>query len=133
MNKRLKAEEVKQECAKLIGYNTCFVCGCKKSKRGMTVHHLWYIFDDITYDKYKPQNDSNKLKYYTDLLEKVKEDPTRFMFLCNTHHQALERLNRFKPETIVKLLEALIFTKTNKRHAEMLPLLKVMVGSFNRT
>lgn len=112
MNKREKAEEVKLECAKVIGYNTCFVCGCTKSKKGMTVHHLWYIFDDVTYNKYQPPNDTNKLKYYTDLLVKVKEMPERFMFLCNTHHQALERLNRYKKETLTKLLEALALTKT---------------------
>lgn len=124
MNKRLEIEEVKQECAKLIGYNTCFVCGCIKSKRGMTVHHLEYIFNDVTYklSKYQPNNDTNKLKYYKDLLVMVKENPSRFMFLCNTHHQALEKLNRFKPETLVKLLEALILTKT--KHTNLKELLK---------
>lgn len=122
MNKRQEIEDVKQECAKFIGYNTCFVCGCVKSKRGMTVHHLEYIFNDITYKlpKYQPNNDNNKLKYYKDLLEEVKKTPERFMFLCNTHHQALERLNRFKPETLVKLLEALILTKTKYTHLEKL-------------
>lgn len=122
MNKRQEIEEVKQECAKFIGYNTCFVCGCTKSKRGMTVHHLEYIFNDVTYKlpKYQPNNDNNKLKYYKDLLEEVKKTPERFMFLCNTHHQALERLNRFKPETLVKLLEALILTKTKYTHLEKL-------------
>ena len=69
MNKRQEIEEVKQECAKIIGYNTCFVCGCTKSKRGMTVHHLEYIFNDVTYKlpKYQPNNDNIKLKYYKDL------------------------------------------------------------------
>lgn len=111
MNKRQKAEEVKQECAKLIGYNTCFVCGCKKSKKGMTVHHLEYVFNDIVYKNYE-RNDTGKLKYYTALLEQVKENPKRFMFLCNTHHQALERINRYKPETLKRLLKALKLTKT---------------------
>ncbi len=111
MNKRQKAEEVKQECANLIGYNTCFVCGCKKSKKGMTVHHLEYVFDDVTYSKY-PRNDSGKLEYYTALLEMVKDNPKRFMFLCNTHHQALERLNRYSSKILKKLLQALKLTKT---------------------
>ena len=119
MNKRLKAEEVKQECARIIGYNTCFVCDCIKSKKGMTVHHLEYVFYDITYNKYKPSNDTNKLAYYTDLLKMVKDRPERFMFLCNTHHQSLERLNRFKPTTLVKLLEALLMTKTNPKYKGM--------------
>jgi hypothetical protein len=127
VSKRLLAEEVKLKCAKIIGYDGCFVCDCLKSKRGMTVHHLEYIFNDVVYKKYQPPNDSNKLKYYTDLLVEVKTNPKRFMYLCNTHHQSLERLNRFKPSTLVKLLEALLHTKTNTRHAELLPLLKKMI------
>ncbi len=130
MNKRLKAEEVKQECAKHIGSNKCFVCQCLKSKKGMTVHHLEYVFDDVTYKKYQPPNDTNKLAYYTDLLEMVKDIPTRFMFLCNTHHQALERLNRYKPETIVNLLHALLLTKTNPKHDQLLPMLKEMIDKL---
>lgn len=77
----------------------------------MTVHHLWYIFDDVVYKNY-PKTDEGKYRYYVDLYQKVVEDPTRFMFLCNTHHQALERLNRYKRETLEKLLEALALTKT---------------------
>jgi len=111
MNKRAKTEEAKQRIGKIIG-STCFVCGCTKSKKGMTVHHLWYIFNDVVYKNYT-RNDDGKLKYYTDLLIKVQETPERFMFLCNTHHQALERLNRYKKQTLNKLLEALQKTKTN--------------------
>lgn len=110
MNKRLKVEAIKQDIGKIIG-NTCFVCGCTKSKKGMTVHHLWYIFDDVIYKNY-PQTVDGKIKYYTELLKKVEEMPKRFMFLCNVHHQALERLNRYKKETLTKLLEALALTKT---------------------
>ena len=119
MNKRQETEEVKQECAKLIGYNTCFVCD---TKNGIIIHHLEYIFDDVTYKlpKYQPNNDSNKLKYYKDLLIMVKDRPERFMVLCNKHHQILERLNRFKPETLVKLLDALTLTKTKYIHLEKL-------------
>lgn len=110
MNKRLMAEEVKQEIGKIIG-NTCFVCGCTKAKGGMTVHHLEYVFNDVVYKNYE-RNDTGKLKYYTALLEVVKQKPKRFMFLCNKHHQALERLNRYKKETLDGLLRALKKTKT---------------------
>jgi len=135
MNKRLQREEIKLKCAEAIGVSGCFVCGCTKHKKGMTIHHLEYIFNDVTYNlpKYKPTNDSTKLAYYTDLLPLVVEIPARFMYLCNPHHQALERLNRFNPETIVSLLEALLLTKTNPKQNELAKLLKVMVGSFNHT
>lgn len=111
MNKRLEAEEIKQNCAKLIGYDKCFVCGCKKARGGMTVHHLEYVFDDVTYKKY-PRNDTGKLQYYIDLYKMVELNPKRFMFLCNKHHQALERLNRYSDKILNKLLKALKKTKT---------------------
>ena len=132
MNKRLKREAVKLKCAEIIGTDKCFVCECKKHKKGMTIHHLWYIFDDVTYNlpKYKPTNDSTKLQYYEDLLPMVKDMPNRFLYLCNPHHQALERLNRFNPATIVKILEALILTKTNKRCEELIPLLKSLIETL---
>jgi len=110
MNKRLKAEEVKKQIGEIIGAD-CFVCGCKKARGGMTVHHLWYIFNDVVYKNYE-RNDSGKLKYYQELLPLVREQPTRFMMLCNKHHQALERLNRYKEETLERLLMALKLTKT---------------------
>lgn len=111
MNKRLKAEEIKLNCAKLIGTNKCYVCGCQKAKGGMTVHHLEYVFDDVTYSKY-PRNDTGTLQYYTDLYKEVEINPKRFMFLCNKHHQALERLNRYSKEILKRLLMALKKTKT---------------------
>lgn len=131
MNKRQARENIKLECAKLIGVDSCFICGCKKHKKGMTIHHLEYIFNDVTYGlpKYKPTNDSTKLQYYSDLLPLVKDRPERFMYLCNPHHQALERLNRFNPETIIKLLEALLLTKTNPKHNELLKMLKILANS----
>lgn len=110
MDKRVKAEEYKQNIGKIIG-NTCFVCGCKKAKKGMTVHHLEYIFDDVKYNNY-PRTADGHLKYYKALLVAVEDTPERFMFLCNVHHQALERLNRYRETTLDKLLEALSFTHT---------------------
>ncbi len=114
MNKRLEAEEIKQKCAKLIGYNKCYVCGCQKAKGGMTIHHLQYVFDDVVYSKY-PRNDTGKLQYYTDLYKAVKLNPKRFMFLCNKHHQAVERLNRYSDAILKKLLKARKLTKTRRK------------------
>lgn len=115
MNLRQKVEEIKKRIgAKIIGRGKCYVCGCGISKRGMTVHHLWYIFDDVTYKKFLPRNDTNTLKYYTALEPLTKDDPKRFMYLCNTHHQALEKMNRYGDELFKKLIKARKMTKTKR-------------------
>jgi len=118
MNKRMKAEEVKKRLGgKIHGRGKCFVCGCKISKRGMTVHHLWYVFNDVVHsnEKYQPRNDTTLLQYYQDLEPLVKENPKRFMYLCNTHHQAIERINRYGDKTLNKLLRARKMTNTGKK------------------
>jgi len=38
------------------------------------------------------------------------------MYLCNTDHVALERMNRYRPEKLVNLIHALILTQTNEKH-----------------
>lgn len=115
MNLRLQAEEVKKRIAKGLKYgDSCFVCGCKISRRGMVIHHLFYIFNDVVYSNY-PKNDSGKLQYYLDLEPLAKEMPERFLYLCNPHHQALERINRYSDKTLKRLLKARKLTKTGKK------------------
>lgn len=115
MNKRQLIEEIKTKLGKIIlGKGKCFVCGCRISKRGMTIHHLEYIFNDVIHSNYKPRNDTNTLRYYTDLEPLVRDRPKRFMYLCNTHHQALERINRYNDKTLKKLLQAKKMTKTRR-------------------
>lgn len=113
MNKRLQTEEIKTRLGKIIiGGGKCFVCGCRISKRGMVIHHLWYIFNDVVYKNYKPRNDTNTLRYYTDLEPLVIEDNKRFMYLCNPCHTSVEKLNRFGDKKLGKLLKARKLTKT---------------------
>ena len=112
MNKRLEAEEIKKSVAKLPRFGEkCFVCGCKISKGGMTFHHLWYIFNDVVYKNY-PKNDTGKLDYYKALEPLIREQPERFLYVCNTHHQAIERICRYGDKTLKKLLQARKMTKT---------------------
>jgi hypothetical protein len=128
VDKQVKAEEVKQKCAKLIGYDTCFICEAKKSRRGFTIHHLEYIFNDVIYKHY-PKTADGKLKYYEDLLVMVEANPARFMYLCNTDHIALERINRYSPKKLIKLIEALLLTHTNKNNShELRKLLRSMIN-----
>lgn len=72
----------------------CKVCGCITSKRGMVIHHRWYIDNDVTYKGY-PENDSGRLQYYLDLEPMIKKNPKRFSYLCNTDHHSLTKLSMF--------------------------------------
>ena len=115
MNLRQQTEAIKTRLGKKIhGKGKCYACGCKVSKRGMTIHHLEYIFNDVTYDQFKPHNDTNNLRYYKSLEPLVLENPKRFMYLCNTHHQAVEGLNRYGDELLGKLMKARKLTRTKR-------------------
>jgi len=95
-----------------LGNGKCWICGCITAKRGMTVHHLWYLKNnDIIYKNY-PKNDSGTLEYYTELYPKVVKNPKRFMYLCNTHHFTLEKFCRFGDKIYNKISIARKMTKT---------------------
>lgn len=107
---------VKTKCGTIaLGNGRCWICGCMKSKRGMVIHHLWYLLKgDVRYNdpKYLPHNDSNNLKYHNDLLPLIIKNPKRFMYLCTTHHFALEKLCRYGNIILNKLITARRMTKT---------------------
>ena len=134
MNKKFEVGKIKETLGKALSGGFCFVCEKDKSKKGFTVHHLKYIFQDVFYKNYKQYGPTDgQYRYYVDLEPVVLDDLDRFMFLCNPHHISLERLNRYNPETIVKLLEALLLTKTNPKHeGKFLPLLKEMLKEFDK-
>jgi len=83
----------KERCGKMLR-NKCGICGCKKAKRGMIIHHRWYITNDVIYSKY-PQNDAGRLQYYKDLEPIIKANTKRFAYLCNTDHQSLSMFLRY--------------------------------------
>ena len=107
MTLKEEIEKIKAECGRIaLGKGQCWVCGCKSAKRGMVIHHVWYIKNDVTHDQYLPRNDSNVLRYYQNLLPLVKKNPKRFMYLCSTDHQSLERLIRFGEKKFKQLIKA---------------------------
>jgi len=101
----LKAElyQLKQDIAKRYG-GVCFFCGARESKKGMTFHHIWYENNDVIHSNY-PKNSSGNIQYHKDLLKKIKENPKRFRYLCNNHHQALEKFLRYGDDMINKLMK----------------------------
>jgi hypothetical protein len=72
----------------------CYLCGTGWSVRGMTIHHIWYIPNDVTYDQF-PKGLKGSIDYYTQLAPLISRDSKRFRYLCNTCHQTLERFMRF--------------------------------------
>ena len=93
---------IKSDLARLPRFkNRCYVCHTEKSKRGMTFHHLNYEPGELTYSDFP-----SPLDYYEYLKYKVRQNPKRFLYVCNTHHQAITRIHRFSPLTRKRLLKA---------------------------
>jgi len=115
MTLKKQIKEIKIRCGKIaLGNGKCYICGCKDAKRGMVIHHRWYLsVGDIIYSSppYTPHNDSTTLQYYTDLYPLIKLVPKRFMYLCNTDHQSLERFCRYGDKKFNKLCLARKMTK----------------------
>jgi hypothetical protein len=81
------------------------------------------LFDDVTYNKYT-HDTAGQLRYYQELEPVVMKEMDRFLYLCNTDHVALERLNRYGEEKLVSLINALLMTKTNQKNKNLKKLLK---------
>lgn len=102
---------IKIKCGQIaLGRGKCYVCEAMVAKRGMTVHHLWYIENDITYKNF-PQNDSGRVEYYTKLYPLIYKNPKRFMYLCNTCHHAVGRMCWFGDKKFNKLCAVRKMTK----------------------
>lgn len=130
MNKKVEVSKIKTKLGEALGRGKCFICEKSKSRRGFTIHHLRYVFNDIIYKNY-PHDTDGQYRYYKDLEPVVLEDLERFMYLCNTDHVALERANRYIPEKFVRLIEALILTETNEKHkGKLVKLLKEMLKKY---
>lgn len=84
----------------------CFVCGAKHHRQGMTFHHLWYLPGEKVYSDFK-----NPLDYYKQLAPLIRKDPQRFLYVCNIHHQAIERLARWKGKNLARLVKAARMTR----------------------
>ena len=96
----MKASEIIASLGRLY-QDRCYVCHKKIKPKGFTIHHLYYITNDVKFADY-----ANRNLYYQALEPLVRKDPHRFMLLCNAHHQSIERLKRFKPENFNRLVSA---------------------------
>lgn len=108
-------ELIKIKCGMIaLGHGACYVCGCKVSKRGMTVHHIWYLTSGEVYYKDYPENTSGRLEYYSALYPLIYNNPKRFMYLCNNCHHAVGRICRFGEKKFKKLVEVRTMTLSHK-------------------
>ena len=73
-----------------VGIPECFACGQTNMKM-LTLHHHAYHNDSIIYDSYG-NTDDERLKYYANLNDEVKQRPENFTVLCHTCHQIVEWL-----------------------------------------
>lgn len=110
VNKLDQVRAIKQELAERYFNGVCYVCGRDRHKKGMTFHHKRYIANDVVHSNY-PKNASGNLKYYQDLAPLIRQKPTRFLYLCSIHHQAVERLLRYGAQTRKKLYKAVEMSK----------------------
>jgi len=110
VNKIDQVKAIKQELATRYFDGVCYVCGREHHKKGMTFHHKRYIANDVVHSNY-PKNSSGNLAYYQALAPLIRKKPTRFLYLCSIHHQAVERLLRYGSATRKKLYKAVEMSK----------------------
>lgn len=89
--------ELKKECINRIYEATnnfykpyCHSCYNGKVKN-LILHHLEYTNNSIVYKNFE-NSDDGRLKYYSCLLDEIKEDPYNFTVLCGYCHTYLEEL-----------------------------------------
>ena len=82
--------ELKKECFSRVGDSICFCCENTNPKQ-LVLHHLSYTKNSIIYSKFE-NNDDGRLKYYSNLLDEIKQDPNNFLVLCIDCHQVIEKL-----------------------------------------
>ena len=102
MSYRKLANQIKVKIAKLPNFKSrCYVCHTKKTRKGFTFHHKFYSTSDRNYKDFE-----NPLKYMVHLEPLIHQQPQQFLYVCNPHHQAIERLKRFGPKNFERLVKA---------------------------
>lgn len=111
---------IKLELAERYFDGVCYICGrdrgmvrgkrAKEQGGSMTFHHKRYVTNDVVHSNY-PKNSSGNLAYYQALAPLIRKKPTRFLYLCSIHHQAVERLLRYGSATRKKLYKAVEMSK----------------------
>jgi hypothetical protein len=98
--------------------NRCFVTHEKFTGRNMTIHHLWYIEDDVRRENY-PNGEKGRLAYLKDLRPKIEHMPFRFILIKNGIHTRIDHfrtgLSRMKRDNFMRLVLAVLMTRKEPR------------------
>ena len=123
----LNSEQIMQDLAIRFFDNRWFVTRQKIKKRGIFIHHLNYLENDVVRGDY-PKGEKGRQQYLTALRPMVEAMPFRFMLLTNGIHTRLDHvrrgLTRMKRENFMRLSLAVLMTE--KRN------IKKKVTSFHR-
>ena len=75
--------------------NRCYVCRKKRGK-GFVFHHIRY--DGKSYRDYPTSK-----QYLENLILEIMKEPKNFLLLCRKHHFAIEKMKRYKKDTLQRL------------------------------
>lgn len=73
--------------------------------RGFTFHHIFYYDGQLTRHDFKAikgvttKIDSD-VRYQEEVTSQVRKEKTQFWFLCNTHHQGIERFIKYNEKNL---------------------------------
>ena len=93
--------ETKELLAVVHFHNKCYVCGKRyRPSRGFAIHHIKYFDGEKIYSDFS--NSELYHQYLKDVIDR--RGSTGFALLCRKHHFAIERLLRYKPETLRRMI-----------------------------
>ena len=117
----------------------CFICEQRMSlstqSLGWTFHHKHYDSRELSYRYFDKKKDEFMWKgkdwsfsnqtvnakakgiemrslYRLEVFRQVRKKKGQFLLMCSTHHQALEKIDRFSPDKVKRLMRAWKMTKT---------------------
>lgn len=110
------SKSILSQLAKLYN-DECFVTKEKFQDKGFTLHHLWYIPNDVKRKDY-PKGNNGTYQYYRDLEPLVRAQPFRFILIKNGIHTRIDHykrgLSRMKRENFYRLTVAVMLTRKQK-------------------
>ena len=100
-----KTKHIKKFLVETYFENRCYICQRKFGFRNSPViHHLTYDSDDKKYSAFE-KTQLGQLRYHESLELEVFENPKNFYALCNKHHGAVHKLNRWSDDNFERLIE----------------------------
>lgn len=115
MNREQKENLIKLKYSVMkLFHSKCYICHIKPVS--FVYHHLWYLPTDRIYSDFKDdKGNPDTLAYHEYLIPIIKQNPGRFMLLCNGHHVILERMKRWESKKFDRLVRAVRLSKPKQK------------------